>query len=37
MKNNVFIIYVIIKKVDIIILQKYIIYGIKKLYNKKII
>ena len=36
-QNNVFIIYVIIEKVDINILQKNIFCSIKKLHNKRII
>ena len=34
--NNGFVIHMIIKKVDISILQKNIMYGVKKLYNKKV-
>ena len=35
--NNSFVIYIIIKKVNISVLQKNIIYNIKKLYNKRVI
>lgn len=35
-QNNSFVIYMIIKKVDVSILQKNIVYVVKKLHNKRI-
>ena len=36
-ENNVFVIYVIVEKVNVIVLWKYIVYNIKKLFNKKVV
>lgn len=36
-ENNVFVINMIIEKVDISVLQKHNVYGVKKLHNRRII
>ena len=36
-ENNVFVIDVIIEKVDISVLQKHMVYDIKKLHNKRVV
>ena len=36
-QNNHFVIYIIIEKVDISVLEKNIVYIVKKLHNKRII